>query len=208
MFGRKTLFLVMLAAILLTLGTFLVLSEPQRSKLSAELKVEIDGPLVADFPLLFKLTVTNTCEAPFYYWCGGPGSYPNAVPFVVTATDQRGQTKELDLHNGQYVMGSGRGFAIKTTQELPAACDPMPAGAYTLRITAKAHFRDDNGKKIEVRPALISDPVEVTIVDDRAALELGNERLRDREQSDPFARHVAGSDCSWLCGARSVRSDP
>jgi hypothetical protein len=191
MFGRKIRLLAILAAILLITGTFLVYSEGQRSKPSAKLKAEIEGPLVVDFPLIFKLTVTNTGEVPFYYWCGGPGSYPNAGPFVVIATDRWGQTKKLGLHNGQCVTGSGRGIAIKTTQELPAACDPLPAGEYSLRLTAKAHFRYDNGKRIEVRPALTSDPFSVTIVDDRAALELANERLRDREQADPFARHVA-----------------
>ena len=176
---------------ILFVASSLVADDRSTRKDSAELAAEIDGPLLVDFPLLFKLTVTNTGDAPMYYWCGGPAQYPTATPFVVEATNADGKTWQLRLDNGQYRIGSGSVNPIEKTQTLPAAGDSLPAGDYTLQVTAKADYDVDKGEKIEVRPAMSSKPLKVTIVEDRAALEVANKKLLDRKGAEPFAKFVA-----------------
>ncbi len=203
MFGQKTRCLAILVVVFLISGSSPAADEAQPRHLSADLKVEIDGPLLSDFPLLFKLTITNTGNAPLYYWCGGPGGYPTATPFVMTATDKHGQIRKIRLSNGQYVQGSGANLEIRDDQNMPAACLPLPAGVYTIQIAASAFF-EDNAKKIELRPAMSSKPMTITIVDDPKSVDLANRRILDREKDEPFARHVAecyGIDpivLSWL----------
>lgn len=48
----------------------------EHTGLSAKLEARLDGPWLTEFPLVFKLTMTNTSEKPIYYWCGGPDQYP------------------------------------------------------------------------------------------------------------------------------------
>lgn len=175
-FRRQTRSWAIWIAILLVSGTALVALLARPRKLSADLTAQIDGPTLAEFPLLFKLTVTNTGRTPIYYWCGGPGQYPNASPFVVTVTDQQGHSTKFRLHNGQFVEGSGTSRPITKTQMFPAACDPLAPGVYTLQVSCKAYCRADDGS--EERPAMTSEPFKITVVEDASALAAANDDLR------------------------------
>jgi hypothetical protein len=161
------------------------------AELSADLTVEVDGPLLAHLPLQFKLTITNTGKAPFFYWCGGPASYPNADPFAVAVTDARGQTCWLPLHNGQFVEGSGTHRPVETTQTLPAACDPLGPGTYTLRVAGKPRVSFPDGTMIETWPAMSARPITIKIEEDRPALAAAEKDLLARAEKESFARHVA-----------------
>jgi hypothetical protein len=180
-----------LSLILLFGGSTYAAEDASPTRLSANLAGEVNGPLLADFPLLFNLTVINTGKTPISYLCGGPGEYPKARPFVVSVTDHLGRLQQLRLHNGQYEVGSAERLAITHKVTFPAACDPLPPGTYTLQIAAKADYEKIDGKSVEVRPAMTAAPITVTIVEDRKALVAAESDLRAQESKDPFARHVA-----------------
>jgi hypothetical protein len=191
MLGKKLRYFAPVLVLLQIADRVFAADEAQPKRMAAELVAEIDGPLLADFPLLFKLKVKNTGTAPISYWCGGPGRYPTASPFVVTATDEAGKQTILRLDNGQHRQGSGDTHWIKGTQTLPAACNPLPAGKYTLQIAAKAdHTVDQRFPRTEVRPPMQSAPISVEIVEDRAALNLAHQQLLNREKNDAFSEYV------------------
>lgn len=158
---------------------------------SAALKAEADGPLVAGFPVQLGLTITNTGPETFYYWCGGPGRYPSASPFIAVVTDAAGKTRTYPLNNGQYEIGSGIGYPIKDVQTLPAAFDPLPAGTYTLKVTGRALATFEDGKRTEYWPAMSAGPMTITVKDDAHAFAAARQALLGRMQQEPFARHVA-----------------
>ncbi len=165
----------------------------QKQELSADLNAAVVGPALVDLPLVLKLTVTNTTNRTIYYWCGGPANYPMASAFFVTAMDRHGKKFSLQLENGQYTEGIGHDYLpIKGTQTFPAACDPLPPGTYSIQVTADACYAlVGNKEKIQVRPAMTSKPIQITVAEDRAQLQLENRRLLDRENTEPFARYVA-----------------
>lgn len=166
--------------------------EPGRTtKLSAELTVETDGPLLAEFPIQLKLTITNLGDRPLHYWCGGPGDYPGAHLFTTTVTDGDGKAHELSLHNGQYVEGSGTNRPIKDTKELPVACRPLPAGTYVFRVECKSEGYVRDGKMVETWPAMISMSVRFTVKKDPSAVTVAERELIARAKDDPFAKHVS-----------------
>jgi hypothetical protein len=163
----------------------------ETSELSASLRVEVDGPLLAGLPLQLKLTIANTGKYSIPYWCGGPGRYPSAEPFIIAVTDSRGSRRRLRLDNGQYGKGSGRTYHITATQVLPAACRPLPAGAYTLQVTGRSKRVGRDGKLFEIWPAMSAEPIRVTLKDDAAARAAAEKDILARADTDPFARHVA-----------------
>jgi hypothetical protein len=160
------------------------------AELSATLKVEVEGQALAGLPLRLKLTIANTGKSPFSYWCGGPGTYPSADPFTATLTDAKKQTRTLRLRNGQYVQGSGVDLLIETVQVLPAVCDPLPAGTYTLAVTGKSSSWSDKGKLVETWPAVKAADVTITVENNPQAVKKAETALLDSAKEDPFARYV------------------
>jgi hypothetical protein len=158
--------------------------------LSASLTVEVVGPQLATLPLQLKLTISNTGKAPFYYWCGGPGQYPDADPFTVAVTDATGRTRKYRLHNGQYIKGSGRDYPINTRQTLPATCDPLSRGNYTLKVTGKSQSFVRNGEMVEHWPAMSAEPITIKVEDNPSAVAKAEKDLMARAEKDPFARHL------------------
>jgi len=162
------------------------------SELSASLSVAMDGSLLANFPLQYKLTITNMGKKPPCYLCAGPGMYPSAHLFVASVTDQEGRTRTFGLHNGQNTSGGfAVGRCIETTETFPAASHPLPAGVYTLVVTgsSQGYFKDD--KRIEAWPAMVSEPITITVFDDPAALAEADRELLARANATPFAAHLA-----------------
>ena len=152
---RPRIALVLGWALMATASLSVRAAEPIKTvDLSADLTVEIDGPILADLPLQLKLTITNTGQAPLRYWWGGPGPYPTARPFAAEVTDAKGSTRWSPLHNGQAEQGSGEGRLIEKVQELPAACDPLGPGTYTLRVIGKPEVSYPDGKAWQTWPAM------------------------------------------------------
>jgi hypothetical protein len=186
----------LLAIAILALSRFSVgaaeptVSASNHDKLSANLAVEVDGPLLASLPLQLKLTITNTGKSPFYYWCGGPDRYPAAYPFIAAITDASGHTRKYGLHNGQYVQGSGNYQPISATQSLPAACGPLGPGTYTVAVTGESQIAYPGGRAVETWPAMIAKPFTVKIKDDPPAVAAAEKALMVRAEKEPFARHL------------------
>ena len=104
----------------------------------ANLSVDVDANPVqpADDPIFVTLRVTVTGNAPYSYWCGGPGAYLNADVFTAKVIDSNGKTQGIKLQNGQYMMGSGSDREIKAgeTAQVPASLGMLPAGIYTIQV--------------------------------------------------------------------------
>ena len=133
---KRRLF-ILFVSILLSPAIALTVEPNAEEKLAADLKVDVTGPLLEDFPVQLELLITNTGK-PLYFWCGGPGKYPNASNYYAEVTDRQGRTRSLQLSNGQNFLGSGTGIEIDTTQTLPAACEPLKAGTYTLKVFCRS----------------------------------------------------------------------
>jgi HEAT repeat protein len=159
--------------------------------LSADLKIEVNGPLLADLPLQFRLTITNTGKIPLAYWCGGPASYPSAHLFRAEVKDASGRTRWLPLHNGQHMRGRGTTCFVAKTQLLPAAGDPLGPGTYTIRVVGKPQLIIQKGKMSEQWPAMIAEPITVTIKEDRRARIAAEKTIVLRADEEPFLWHVA-----------------
>ncbi len=82
---------------------------PDRDKLSANLTVEVDGPLLAGLPLQLKLTIINTGKAPLDFRNDEGAMYPDASHFVAAITDASGHTRRYRLHNQRELTFTGRG---------------------------------------------------------------------------------------------------
>lgn len=158
---------------------------------SATLKAEVVGPRLVDMPLEFQLTITNTGKEPISYWCGGPGRYPSVRLYLVEITNEAGKTWTVPLTNGQYEEGSGSFQSIRETQTVPAVCDPLPEGSYTLKVSGKRSGYLKDGKKIITWPAMTAKPVTIEIKDDPALLKKIEKNMLITAESHPFAKHVA-----------------
>lgn len=154
------------------------------------LKVKLTGESIAGFPLLFQLDVTNHTKKPFEYWCGGPGLYPNASMFVADITDSDGESKKVVLHNGQYVEGSGVNHKVEKEASLPAACDPLPPGKYTITVSC-GPTAVLAGAFQEQWPEMKAAPISIEIRDEPQAIQRASEALLDLSAKSPFAKHVA-----------------
>jgi len=163
----------------------------EHTGLSAKLEARLDGPWLTEFPLVFKLTMTNTSEKPIYYWCGGPDQYPPATNFTAELTNEKGETLRLPLTNGQYEVGSGINLAVKTPQEFPAVCEPIAAGKYTLRISGRTGGYRKDGKIVETWPAMKSEPMMIEVVEDHAAVIEREKKFTENNKRTPFMRHVS-----------------
>jgi hypothetical protein len=160
---------------------------------SATLRVEMAGPTLAGFPIELQLTITNTGKVPLVYWCGGPGNYPGADAFTLMATDANGRTRNLQLDNGQHEKGSGADHSITSYQAFPAACGPLSPGTYRLVVAW------NNGDHLTPAPLAdagnwkppSSEPLTVTIRDDRKAIADAERDLLRRAKDNLFAKHVA-----------------
>lgn len=174
--------------------TAAIADEPaEKGALSAKLSVKVDGPLLADFPLLLKLTMTNAGEKPIHFWCGGPAVYPSASYFTVTLINDREAPQVLSLSNGQYEMGSGGHIPIKDSQEIPAVCGPVPAGKYVLVVQGKSEEIHRDSKTILIWPTMKSEQIEIEVIEDREKLKEAEQAIlnRAKQDQDPFAAHAS-----------------
>ena len=166
--------------------------EPAKiAEMSADFAVEVVGPVVADLPIQLKLTITNTGQAPPTYWCGGPGRYPTADPFFAEVTDATGRTFGPLLHNGQYWIGSGNYLSIDKVETLPAACDPLGPGSYTLRVVGRPRIAPRDGRLVPEWPAMRARPITLKVEENRAARAAAEKEVRARAAKDPFAKYIA-----------------
>lgn len=163
----------------------------EHTGLSAKLEARVDSPLLADFPLVLKLTMTNTSDKPIYYWCGGPDQYPPAKNFTAELTNEKGEKRRLTLSNGQYEAGSGIHVAVKIPQEFPAVSDPIAAGKYTLRVAGRISGYIKDGKIVETWPAMSAEPIAIEVIEDRAAVIAAEKTWIERLKRSPFSRYVS-----------------
>jgi hypothetical protein len=170
------------------------------SEFSAKLKVEVDGPLLANFPIQLKLTVINTGKTPFSIWCPKGLHYPNACMFSIAVTDGNGRTNNYVLDNEAPSVGSGYDVRVKTTMTLPAVFDPLPPGNFTLKVTGAAEGHNAEHREgeivrsdeeiIETWPAMSSEPINITVKEDPIALAKAEKDLLAKATEGAFAEHV------------------
>ncbi len=167
-----------------------------RDKLSAGLTAEVDGPLLAGLPLQLKLTITNTGKAPLEYWDFPRDGYPCAGGFVAAVTDASGHTRRYRLHNSEEGGGGGSMGSpdytrkITATQVLPAACDPLAPGIYSVAVSRKRDIAYNDGEAVLGWPAMSAKPLAIKIKDDPPAVAAAERDLMARAEKEPFARHV------------------
>lgn len=173
--------------------TVALADEPaEKGELSAKLSVKVDGPLLADFPLLFKLKMTNDGEKPIHFWCGGPGRYPSARYFTITLINEREAPRVLSLSNGQYEVGSGGHVPIEDSQVIPAVCGPVSAGKHVLVVQGRAEeITRQDGKSVLIWPAMKSEQIEIEVIEDREKLKEAEQAILNRAKQEPFAAHVS-----------------
>ena len=168
------------------------------SSFSGQLKVQIDGPLLVNFPVLLKLTVVNTGKTPFSFWYRG--SYPNACLFWAAVTDHDRHTRHYLLQNEATTQGSGNDNPVETMLTLPAVFDSLPAGNYTLKVGGESRGyvvrRDANNPQsdleyIETSPKMSSEEIPITVKEDAIALANAENELLARAKPWSFAEHVA-----------------
>jgi hypothetical protein len=167
------MFSTALSFLTIVLLTSRLMAQPVPADSSTDVEAEKTQP--AGVPILVRITLTNIGQTPISYWCGGPAKYPGAHKFSARIMDDKGQTREATLSNGQYEMGSGVFRRIQPGQSvtLPAALEPLPAGSYTIQV--------GEGK-----------PGKVSVKDDPQLLQAREQDLLKRiRQGEPFAQHVA-----------------
>ncbi len=137
--------------------------------------VQAESVQPADAPILITVALTNTGTRSVAYWCGGPGTYPNAARYKARVTDSKGTVREVRLSNGQAQAGSGISEEIKPGQTvaMPAVFAPLPPGRYTIQV--------GRGKSVQV----------LVKRDPRLARERGQDILKRIRKGEPFAQHVA-----------------
>jgi HEAT repeat protein len=149
--------------------------------------VAADAVQPANSPVLLTITLTNTGKEAISYWCGGPAMGYPAVPAVkVAVTDAKGNTRQLEVSNGQATAGSGLMVVVPPGKSvpIPAALAPLPAGSYTLQI--------GDGKRAQV-----------TIKDDPELLKKREQDLLARAaKGEPFAGHAIAKHFSPGLAAR------
>ncbi len=79
---------------------------------------------------------------------------------------------------------------ISTTQSLPAACDPLAPGSYTVIVTIKRHIEGSAEKAYVYWPAMTAKPLAIKIKDDPQAVAAAEKALMARAERNEFARHV------------------
>jgi hypothetical protein len=196
---------------------------------AASLDVAIAGPVLANFPVQLKLTITNRGRDPLSYRCAGPGTYPSADTFVAIVSDSTGAKRKVRLRNGQYEGFSCQLYDITDTQSLPAALDPLLPGAYTIRVVWLTAFfvaHDPAGHRraaTKLEEFFLNDevstewlthaspPLSIRVGTDPVKVAAAEKGLLARAENDPFASYVA--ECygispevtQWL---RQLLSDP
>lgn len=174
------------------------------TRLSGRLAIIADGASLAGRAVLLKATVTNTGDAPFYFWCGGPDRYPDAGKFVVILTDSAGNSHHVVATNGQYVRGSGIDYPIApgASVAVPLAIAPLPAGVWTLRLASEEEKwvdLSDQAGHVTWPKMPETAPLSITVTVDAAATAIWDQKLLGQlRDGNPFARHVATQYCSQL----------
>ena len=119
-------------------------------------------------PIIFELTILDTGQKPFYYWCVGPGLYPGTQVFQAESKSATGQTCESQLTNGQYSQGSGHDRAVEpgTTIILPAAMEPLPVGDWQVSVKGDQDGYLRDGTAVITWPGLHSETIDSLSVRD------------------------------------------
>lgn len=166
---------------------------PKKGKVALSLAVDAGQPV--GWPIVAKVTVTNTGGEDVSWWCGGPDMYPPAQHFRVEVRyGAETNWQEVIPSNGQYVMGSGfdrslpHGESIAVPLAIPIS---LPDSGDTL---AKQDGRM-GGVTIRVSArSWPSDTVEtyVTIYDRQEYLDRRRARVISDtiDSGNPFWRHV------------------
>lgn len=139
-------------------------------------------------PLFFTVNLRNTGESPFSYWSGrGSEGYPQGELFEVKIIDEKNQPVVADGFNGAYTQGSGsdKNIAPDSVLEFPLTVEPLPAGAYEVRLVSKVITFERNGATVTQWPAMQTDAAVKVIVK-------SDEKLKSDIEADLFRRVKSG----------------
>ena len=125
------------------------------------------------------------------YWGGGPGRHTSDWPFYAEVTDANGRTFWSPLHNGRDELGRSEGDrSVESEETLPAACDPLGPGTYTLRVVGKPRITIDGDRPLEIWPAMSAGPITLKVAENRDARLAAEKNLLARAATDSFAKYV------------------
>lgn len=163
--------------------------------LSGTLTLKLAEVVPAGRPVVFELTITNTGQTAFHYWCGGPELYPDAAAFRAELKNSSGRKIESPLSNGQYDQGSGGDQPIPpaTSVMLPCVMNALPIGTWQVGVVGDQDGYLKEGKTVITWPSLKAEKTKSVLVRDDPELvaEYDKGLLSEIRKGNPFAVHVA-----------------